>query len=655
MGINNAIRTGLSRVGPAIFLVWVAAWSGCSTTLNPQRGDLASEAKTFERIVVDLATPAMQGRGVGTPGLALARDYLIRQFKALGLHPAFVRSAQQSRHEPDENAHGAYTQTFEIKLNPDVKTQTLELLDEEGAFIDAAQGRVDFNTLGFSPNQQFVGSVVFVGYGIVDVDHRYDSYQEADRNVLLGKIAVAFRYEPQTDGGKSQWADHQAPHAGRWTRAARLLNKAKWAAQRGASALLVVNPPTQEKGDLKSTRGSAGTEKSVIPVLHITSSLFEKMLKQAGFDPDVAIRDFQYRADHGQGRVTPLDGVVIRGRVELDTPKVQLSNVAGIVPGAGDLADQVVVIGAHYDHLGYGEVGSLAGQHAIHPGADDNASGTAGLMLLAKWFAGRSAEQASSHDARRTILFVAFTGEERGLIGSAYLLKHLEDLNLRPEQLVAMVNMDMIGRMKANKLYAIGTSSGDRWESLIRDAADGIGLDVDIQTKPFGGSDHTMFLHHQIPAVHFFTGAHEDYHRPSDTADKINSQSAVKILALIENLLNRICTDQALIAFNPESLGSPASRLDPKQGGGAYLGVMPDYASLEGDQGCALSIVISNSPAQTAGVRDTDVIVGWNQKPIGNVYDLTNALRQGQPGQRVRLKLLRDGNPIEVNVTLGQR
>jgi hypothetical protein len=519
--------------------------------------------------------------------------------------------------------------------------------DDPGSPATAGE---QFNALGFSADGVFEGQAVFVGYGIIDEAHEYNSYAGLDEGALQGKIFVTFRYEPQGSDGKSLWAGHDG-RPGRWSQAASLLSKAQWAADHGAAALLVVNPPSQDQGNLKSTRRSVAADRASIPVLHIGTDFFDRMLTLTGRNPDKVIPVYQDRADRGEPVFESLGPVVVQGRVELEYPQATIANVAGVLPGSGDLAEEFIVLGAHYDHLGYGQVGSLSRVHAIHPGADDNASGVVGVIGLARWLS----QINRSVSAQRSVLFIAFSGEERGLLGSSYLMKHLEDLRIQSRQMVAMINFDMIGRMAGRKLHVIGVGSADRWDPLITHAARGSGLDVQTDLQPFGGSDHMSFLTHEIPALHIFTGSHSDYHRTSDTADKINAPGALKVMRLIKTLLQSLRTQPQRLAFK-HSPGSSLFAADQVHGGsGAFLGVVPDYASMDGDQGCALSGVVPGSPAKTAGLRANDVILRWNDKPVANVRGLSARLNESQPGDEIVIQVQRGGKLMQITVTLSQR
>ena len=280
------------RWGAGLVLLVLVTVLGCVS--QPRLAPVSrQDVRTFNQIVTELADPSMEGRGAGTAGLDRARDYLVRWLRDVGLEPVFAldqpvsgrATPGQASKALSESSDGVFTQSFDVNLTPEVTAQTLELLDSQGELTRTARSGVDFSVLGFSAGGRFVGSAVFVGYGIIDEDHRYNSYDGSSTNELLGKVAVAFRYEPHDESGKSLWAGGEGDlftSTGRWTGAAGLVNKAKWAAQRGAVALLIVDPPTLDEHNLKSTRGSATGEEAAIPVLHISGTLFNQMLRAAG-------------------------------------------------------------------------------------------------------------------------------------------------------------------------------------------------------------------------------------------------------------------------------------------------------------------------------------------------------------------------------------
>lgn len=660
------------KSGGAIRLVValaITAWLGCAQPqTRTSRPELTvpvrtavrdEETRLFAQTVADLAAPTMEGRGTGTAGLDRARDYLVERFGELGLEPAFRVDGQPS-----------FTQPFTAITGVQAKHQTLEMLDPQGRVLTPTKQGEHFNALGFSASGAFEGPIVFVGYGIVDEQHGYDSYAQADPEVVRGRVAIAFRFEPQDPMGKSLWARREGGF-GPWTEAASLVNKARWAAQRGAAALLVVDPPVQDHGDLKSTRYSFDAAPASIPVIHIRSGLFRAILAQAGRDPQSTLEAYQEQANRGGGSVDPIDGAVLRGRVEIETQTTTLANVGGLVRGCGSLADQIVVVGAHYDHLGFGDPGRLGPENVIYPGADDNASGTAGLLLLAR----RAVEQRNrlagtppSHqrgvasrataEDHRTILFVAFSGEERGLLGSSYLVKHEDQLNLDEHRTVAMINLDMIGRMRGDRLFALGVGSGDLWERWLTEVAASTGLNLSRDPVAFGASDQLPFYNDKVPVLHLFTGVHDDYHRPTDTPEKINAEGGVRVVQLVDALLQRARTGTDTIAFVPDATPFDPHGVGMAGAGGpatAYLGVVPDYATLYGNEGCAIAGVSPGSPAQAAGLQAGDVILRWNQSEVGNVYGLSAALRASSPGDPVRLTVRRGDQTLQLQATLGRR
>jgi len=609
---------------------------GCAA-VKDQRGTVdAQRAAYYSRIVHDLADPSMEGRGPGTAGIHEARDYLVARLKRYGLEPAFGNS---------------YTQPVEISLGTYAAVQRLY------GGGHAAQVGEDFEAMGFSRSDAFEGAAVFVGYGIADASRNYDAYAEVEEDALAGRVAIAFRYEPMDGAGVSRWTRR----AGRWTRSANLDDKARLAAQHGATALLIVDPPHRPRsGPLRGAAGTANLPGVNIPVMHVSTEWLEAMLDRAGHDGQAMLRQWQQAADRG-AIVQPLDDVMLSGEVELATRRIVTDNVAGVLPGRGALVDEVVFVGAHYDHLGYGEVGSRAGEGEIHPGADDNASGTAGVLLLARDYARRYA--AATDEDRRTVVLAFFTAEERGLLGSAYMVDHLHEMGIEVDDIVAMLNMDMIGRMREGRFYVMATGSGDRWEDWVRQANRGLGLDLVLQRAVPGNSDHVQFVNRDIPVLHFFTGFHEDYHMPSDTPEKINAAGALRGLRLIDAVLARTMTEPSRIVFT----GQSGRTMDPHaatdahgdvamggSAGGARLGIMPDYATSHGQEGAGVADVLSD-PAAAAGLRKGDVITQWNDTPIANVEQLSAMLGRSDPGDEVSLTISRDGQTLEITLTLEAR
>ena len=485
--------------------------------------------------VQTLASPRFKGRGLDNGGHALARDYLIEQFEKIGLQPLIGDS---------------YLQTFEASLGVRAIEQSLQIQTSDGNSIDLTPA-VDFSPLGFSGDGYVTGNVFFAGYGITDSAREYDSYKSmsvADQP-LAGCIVVLFRYEPLNADGQSKWSSKT-----QWSEAAHFTKKIQRAVELGAVGVLFVNPSKLTEAGLLSLKNTSRPEGAPIPVMHISESTFGKLLNAASRDSDVAIKTYQQRADAGKDRPDHLEGVTVTMQVALESHKENISNVVGLLPGRGKFRDQYVVVGAHYDHLGDGEFGSLTAKghhdaHAPHLGADDNASGVAAVVGVCESIS----ELSKDANNLRGVIFVLFTAEERGLLGSAYFASRLKtDLGMTAKQIVAMVNFDMVGRLnKQDEFFALGAETGNGFEQLIKRANAGVGLSIQTESPVIGGSDHMVFHNLKIPAVHLFTGGHSDYHRPSDTADKINYAGLARVSRLATRLVDILRTQSTNLKFAP--------------------------------------------------------------------------------------------------------
>lgn len=357
--------------------------------------------------------------------------------------------------------------------------------------------------------------------------------------------------------------------------------------------------------------------------------------KEAGLEPAFVV-------DGKPSYTQPLTLKIRPGGRQTEPVEARIENVGGLLPGVGELADEVVIIGAHYDHIGYGHFASRDpdGHGHIHPGADDNASGTAGVVLLADRFARDAAERTSATESRRTILFTGFAGEERGLVGSSYMTSHPDQWAFDPTKVSGMINMDMIGRLRHDEVYAFSHTSGMQWRAWIEKANVPVGLDVKLDSPSAGGSDHMAFIRAGIPAVFFNTWLHEDVHTPNDTPDKINARGSIRVLALVGSVLERAATQPGRITFV-----APPPR--------PFLGA----ANLTNhDQGALVRGVVDGGPLQMAGVKAGDIISLFNGKAVSNRRVLIRMLRQTKPGDKVKVVLIRDGQAQpELVVTIGKR
>ena len=311
-------------------------------------------------------------------------------------------------------------------------------------------------------------------------------------------------------------------------------------------------------------------------------------------------------------------------------------NVIGVLEAAdGDADAPVIVIGAHYDHLGMGGFGSLSGDSAIHNGADDNASGVAALLAVAE-------RLAADRPALR-VVFIAFTGEESGLLGSA---RYVAEPAAPLERTLAMINMDMVGRLRDQPLIVNGVGTAEEWTALVEHAAAAAGIPIAPSPDGYGPSDHTSFYARDIPVLHLFTNVHSEYHRPEDDWQLVDYDGIDRIAAMVGRIVEGMDDDRLTLVRQP----APA----PSGGGyGTWLGTIPDFTPV--DSGVRLSGVSAGSPAEEAGFRTGDILVRLGDFAVGDLYDLTDALRAHQPGDVVDVTVQRDGAELTRSVRLGAR
>ena len=567
----------------------------------------AQTATQIEKDIRTLAAPNMEGRGLGTDGIKLAADYIEARVRALGLAPAFGKS---------------YRQPFPVKIG--VMAGKTNRLD--GVAAD------DWSPLGFSSSGAFKGEVAFVGYGISAPPLNYDDLAGID---LKGKVALMLRYEPQEKDDASPF-DGRKPS--RWSA---MRYKVLQARERGAVAVVFVTGPLQDEGkDKVPPLANDGPESPAgIPVLQVKTSLAQKWVDLAAFQKDVD-KDLEPRS-----RVLPM---TLSGTTDVIPTNAQGENIAGILPGKGALANEIVILGAHYDHLGYGGEGSMKPNvKAIHPGADDNASGTAGVLSAAA-IVRDALKNVPSH---RTVVFALFSGEERGLAGSGYLVQHAP---FALDRVVGMVNLDMIGALREDKVMAFGTDSAPEWKALVDSSAAGSNLNLTESGDGYGPSDQTSFYAVKVPVLHFFTGAHDRYHTPEDVADAVNFAGEERIVALISKIVAGVARGETTPHY-ARAQSAPAMQGDSR-GYGAYLGTVPDYSAMDATTGgVLLSDVRPGSPAEKGGIKGGDRIVDIGGTRIENLYDMTYALQDHKPGDTVDVIVVRGGARTTLRTTLSTR
>jgi hypothetical protein len=566
-------------------------------------------ARAIQADVARLASTEWQGRRAGTDGADRAADWIAGRFREAGLDAA--------------GDGGSFFQEFSF-----ISGAVLGAGNRvEASGRKAWKAGRDFRPAAFSLSGAAEGEVVFVGYGIVAPDLGRDDYAGIE---VSGRIALALRYGPEGSDTQSKWGAFMA-----------LRYKALTAREKGARALLVVSGPLTRGAadDLVPFRADVSLQDAGLPVVSIRRKVADAILAPHGS----SLEAVQRRLDSaGRPASFPVDGSRVSLAAEVVAQRAATRNVVGVVPGRGP---EAIVVGAHYDHLGLGATGSLdpKPEGKVHHGADDNASGTAALIGLARAIAPRRAELA------RSVYFVAFGAEELGTLGSSHFVKAPP---VPLERIAAMVNMDMVGRLRDSTLELHGVGSSPVWKGLIEEANGAAGLKLRIVEGGYGPSDHNPFYAAGRPVLFAFTGAHADYHRPSDTADKIDAVGIARVLGLIEPtvaLLARSTEPVPFVRVAAEA-SPPASAA---RGLRAWVGGIPDYA--EQGPGVRFSGVQPGSPAEKAGVRTGDVLVRFGTTEIRNIYDYTYALGAAKPGDQVRAVVRRGDALVPLEITLGTR
>ncbi|MBI4611126.1 MAG: M20/M25/M40 family metallo-hydrolase [Candidatus Rokubacteria bacterium] len=609
---NTTVRPGAVPRSLAVLITLAVALvqAAASQSGSPQ----APPAAWLLDQVKVLSAPEMEGRSSGTPGADRAARHIGRVFQETGLRPG--------------GEAGGFLQAFQVPTGIRLgSANALSILAP--SLRSLALGR-EFTPLAVSTDGSAVGELVFVGYGITAPDLHYDDYANLD---VRDKIVLAITREPRSQDPGSPFRRPEAYHYSQ--RNHKIIN----AREHGALGIILVAHPAADTEALPALRGVS--QPWGIVAAFLTRAVGEDLLAPSG-------KRLAELADGIDRTLTPQSFLVTNTRLRLEVNLVRergtTANVVGILPGTDPrLKDEAIVIGAHYDHLGRGGEGSLAPDQAgtIHPGADDNASGTAAVMALARTFA-------AAGGLSRTLVFVAFAGEEMGLLGSSHYVK-------RPafplERTILMVNLDMIGRLRDGKLYAAGVDSGTGLRALVTDAAQGLGLSLQLRGDPYSPSDHTAFYTAERPVLFLFTGAHGDYHRPTDTWEKLNPQG----LETVTTFAARVVAAAASAATPPAYVKVQAPPSRARGGGyGPFFGIVPDFGEAE-RPGVRISGVRPGSPAAKAGVQAGDVIVKFAGVMVKTLDDLTFALRGRRPGDRVDVVIFRDGQERQVEATLEER
>lgn len=597
------------RVGTLLALVGLVA-------TTPVSGQSAGTALETRQHVTALAAEGFEGRLAGSPGEQRAADYIIEQLKEIGARPL--------------PGQADYRLAFEFTAGTRDGGSSVTTGGRTFTGTDAVQA------LSFSDNGEITGDVVFAGYGIVvpdSADFGYDSYVGLD---VKDKVVVVLRYFPED-------ADPQT--RGILSRYAGLRYKAMAARQRGARALLVITGPRSPNAGLTvpMTFDTALAGSGIV-----AASVSDAVAQMLWEGRDQTLTQAQQALDSGNPHVMGFAlekvSVTIQAAVMRETRTGY--NVAGYLPAtaAAPLRKSWIALGAHYDHLGRGDHGNslaTAGEvNRVHAGADDNASGTAAVLGVGALLAAQPRD--------RHVALTFWSGEEIGLIGSTAFVNGPP---VPVAELAAYINFDMVGRMVDNKLTLQATGTSPAWARLIEQANVAAGFDLFLQADPYLPTDSASFNQAGVPTLNFFTGTHVDYHKPSDTAEKINYEDLDRVVRFAAAMTRRALALDSPLEFTKveQQLDSGGSR----EGIRLFTGTIPDYAT--DVKGLLLSGVIGGGPAEQAGLQKGDVIIEIAGQTIANIYDYTYALEVLKIGEPAAVVYMRDGQRRETTLTPAAR
>ena len=558
--------------------------------------------------IIFLASDSLKGRKPGTDGGRIAAEYVAKEISNIGVSPI------------ENNSFQYFDVVTSISAG---ENNTFRFKDFNG------EVEMDFTPLSFSENGDVTAPVIFAGYGF---DVKTDSILWNDYSGLdvTGKWVMVLRGDPE-DNPHGMFSEHSS-----------LRKKTLVARDHGAAGILFLSGPEFDEADelipLVYDQSQSG---SAIHAIHIKRSVADRIIKESGY----TISQLEQRLISDRKPVSFIVQEEITASTDLVKQTVTTQNVAGILYGSDPrLKEEIIVIGAHYDHLGFG--GAHSGSRrpdtlVIHNGADDNASGVAAILEIIE----KLKEEQTK--LKRSVLFLSFGAEEMGLLGSKYFVNNPSvDLG----KIKLMFNLDMVGRLDSTtKTITVGgTGTAVGLSDLVQRLAEGEDLNVKLSSEGYGPSDHTSFYVENIPVLFFFTGVHEDYHTPEDDVEKINLSGEKLVAEFVHDLIIEV-------ANVPESLvyqeAGPKEQPSGRRRFKVTLGIMPDYAS-EGGEGLRVDGVLNNKPAKRSGMEKGDVIVAMDGKPVKNIYDYMYRLEECKPGQRVNVDVLRNGKKITLVVEL---
>lgn len=616
--------------------------------------ELGHDTRLYSKHLITLANPWFEGRAPGLRGNELAAEYIETQFRRLDLLPAFASTTTAADGTEVINKNDTYRQFVPSGsvINVTAASIVVEPTHAQGQKLTFRRNS-DYTVMPQSASGEAIGPIAFVGYSIEEGPDGYSNYPE--ETDLTGKIALMFRFEPMDETGRSKWAP------GRWSEFANIDDKIRSAARRGAAAIIMVNPPgasDPRAAQMLNVDGARGGMRGVpVPTIMMTPDAADRLVRAADLQGR-SIKDLRAIADaHGGWFDLPAANVTVHATIERGA--IRSDNVGAVLPGKGRLKDQYVIIGAHYDHIGYGDFGSRspARRGEVHPGADDNASGTSGLLVVAEKLREAYRDLPEGADAR-SILFLAFTAEESGLIGSRHFV---QNPSIPIDAITFMLNLDMIGKLVNNQFEVSGIGTAEGLADWVQPYFDAFGSPITSKPGGTGPSDHASFYRARIPVLFFFTGLHEDYHAASDEWWKIDLVGAVRIVDLCKSIAYGLATipepmpymgPQRTTAARPAP--TPAEEEAPAAGPRALrvrFGIMPgDYSG--SDKGILVGDVFPNTSASEAGLKKGDRIIKWNRQDVDSVDAWMPMLANHNPGDLVEIVFIRDGTETRTHAIL---
>ncbi len=588
---------------------------GCYSTekLIVSNDITADELKQHVRY---LASDELQGRMSGTAENRLAAEYIASQFKIYGLKPGgdnatfFQKFKFVSEIKPGENN----------KLNVNIENTIINFS------VD-----IDYRPMAFTSDTSVTGNFIFAGYGISADTLNYDDYAGID---VTDKIVMILHHTPEGKNPKSGFANYEP-----------LQRKVMTARSKGAKGIIFVKGPLDETQlELVPLRQERGMGNSGMAVMSFRRDAADSLFKLIGKD----FLEIQTNINSEKKPNTfEFPNTTINIISDIEKVYSETQNVVGILHGSDPvLKDEHVIIGAHFDHIGFGGIGSGSLKQdtiAIHNGADDNASGTAGLIEIAQYFG------SIRNEIKRTYVFIGFSAEELGLLGASHYVKNP---HLPLDKATAMINMDMIGRMKDSVFTIQGVGTSPVWNDIIAEQNADSFFTLKLGQDGFGSSDHSVFNSSNIPVLFFFTGLHSDYHKPSDDWQLLNYEGQKLLIDFVVGIIKKL--DRIVEKPLYTKVERPAMFGDGAQRGfKVTLGILPDFG--DDPNGLKISGARPGTPADKAGLLSGDVIIKFDGKDVKNIYDLTYLLGDYHPGDSVELVLLRDGVKVNLIVTLEAR